>query len=289
MAATTSGRGRPEASQTTFSWSVYPSPAGSLVAGLLAKAGVEQLVVFAHAGFWTHATLVMIFLNLLPHSKHFHIITAFPNVFTRNLDHPGKLSYMGTMEEIMEKAGAAAEDPDHAEPVGVARIEHFTWKAILDFYTCTECGRCSDHCPAHRTGKLLSPKMFTLDLRDHLYSREHEFLNRAGGPAGAVEDHHERLRHERIGEEVVAGDRHRALEAAGDDHPAVGQDRHRAEPNRVARPEVPDPLGETVGRAEPHDDRLGERRGRPERHQRQGAAPGHAGARHAAPARRAAG
>ena len=42
--------------------------------------------------------------------------------------------------------------------IGIAKIEHFSWKAILDFYTCTECGRCSDNCPAHKTGKILSPE-----------------------------------------------------------------------------------------------------------------------------------
>ena len=85
---------------------------------------------------------------------------------------------------------AAMDDPENAKPIGAARIEDFTWKAILDFYTCTECGRCSDHCPAHRTGKILSPKQFTIDLRDHLYEREHEFLNRDGGPKGAADGHH---------------------------------------------------------------------------------------------------
>jgi Fe-S oxidoreductase len=169
-------------------WKPYPSPAGSLWAAMLNGAGTEQLVVFAHLGFWTHATLVMIFLNLLPHSKHFHIITAVPNVFARSLETPGKLAFAGTAEELGEKVMALSDNPDHAEPVGVARLEHFTWKAILDFYACTECGRCSDHCPAHRTGKLLSPKQFTVDLRDHLYAREHELLNRAGGPRGPSPD-----------------------------------------------------------------------------------------------------
>ncbi len=65
--------------------------------------------------------------------------------------------------------------------IGYARIEHFTWKDVLDFYTCTECGRCSDNCPAFTTGKVLSPKQFTLDLRNHLYGRREEFL--AVGPA----------------------------------------------------------------------------------------------------------
>ncbi len=91
----------------------------------------------------------------------------------------------------MEAVGAAAEKSDPLEdPIGIARIEHFTWKAILDFYTCTECGRCSDHCPAHRTGKVLSPKHFTLDLRDHLYGREVEFLYRSGGPEAKRDETH---------------------------------------------------------------------------------------------------
>jgi Fe-S oxidoreductase len=90
-------------------------------------------------------------------------------------------------EKLMEAFGTAAEAPDPiALPLGAARIEHFSWKAILDFYTCTECGRCSDNCPAHNTGKILSPKHLTLALRDHLYGREDEIVHRAekdGKPA----------------------------------------------------------------------------------------------------------
>ena len=105
------------------------------------------------------STLVLLFLNLLPHSKHFHIITAIPNVFARDLAPAGppRRSMAASAEKLGEMVMAAAEEPDKAAPVGVARIEHFTWKAILDFYTCTECGRCSDNCPAHKTGKILSP------------------------------------------------------------------------------------------------------------------------------------
>ena len=174
------------------SYAVWPSPAGSLFAVLLAGTGLRELVFLAHAGFWTHSTLVLLFLNLLPHSKHFHIITSLPNAFTADITPRGRLRPMAVSgEKLMEVVGAAAEKTDPLEePVGVARIEHYTWKAILDFYTCTECGRCSDHCPAHRTGKLLSPKHFTLDLRDHLYGREVEFLYRPGGPEGAKTEAH---------------------------------------------------------------------------------------------------
>ena len=63
------------------------------------------------------------------------------------------------------------EDIDELESLGVEKIEDFTWKHILDFYTCTECGRCSDHCPANAIGRPLSPKMLTIKLRDHCFDR----------------------------------------------------------------------------------------------------------------------
>ena len=170
-------------------WSAWPAPAGSLFAQMLQDVPPSALVWIARAGFWTHATLVLLFLNLLPHSKHFHVITAIPNVFFRSLQPAGRLAPMAeNAEKLMEKVGAAGEKPDPlSDPVGVARIEHFTWKSILDFYTCTECGRCSDNCPAFRTGKVLSPKQFTLDLRDHLYGLEKELVARTA--AGASNGH----------------------------------------------------------------------------------------------------
>ncbi len=137
------------------------------------------------------STLVLVFANLLPHRKHFHIITSIPNVFARNIEPhgPPAARWRRAPETIGEMVMKAAEEPDKAAPVGVSRIEDFTWKAILDFYTCTECGRCSDNCPAHKTGKILSPKQLTLDLRDHLYGRENEFLNRPGGRKGGRHGH----------------------------------------------------------------------------------------------------
>jgi Fe-S oxidoreductase len=160
-------------------WSFFPAPAGSLVSSLIRGLTPGALIFLAHAGFWTHVSLVLLFLNLLPHSKHFHVITAIPNVFLRDLEPPGRLRPMApTAEKFIEEVFTpAAESPDPvAYPIGIGRIEHFSWKAILDFYTCTECGRCSDNCPAHRTGKILSPKHMLLDLRNHLYAREEEFI-----------------------------------------------------------------------------------------------------------------
>jgi Fe-S oxidoreductase len=158
-------------------WAPFPSPAGSLFAVILQGVPRETLLVLAKAGFWTHATLVLVFANILPYSKHFHVITSFPNVFFQNLEPKGRLPLLApSAEAIGEKVMKMAEEPATAEPVGVSKVEEFTWKAILDFYTCTECGRCSDNCPAHKTGKLLSPKQLTLDLRDNLYGRQDQLI-----------------------------------------------------------------------------------------------------------------
>ena len=153
-------------------------PAGSSAAVLLSSLSSEALVVVAHLGFWLHSSLVLIFLNLLPHSKHFHVITSFPNVFLSDLGPLGRLPQVAeSTEALMSKVEKAMDQPDARQAaVGYSRIEHFTWKHFLDFYTCTECGRCSDQCPATQTGKLLSPKHLTLDLRNNLYARASEFL-----------------------------------------------------------------------------------------------------------------
>jgi len=164
---------------------VWHAPAGSIVASALAPLSAKTLHFLAHLGFWTHSSLVLIFLNILPFSKHFHILTAIPNVFFRSLDPPGKLPLVATSSEALgSMVEQAFENAPGALPVGMSTLQDFSWKAILDFYTCTECGRCSDNCPAHKTGKILSPKMLTLDLRDNLFARESELIDeKAAGPA----------------------------------------------------------------------------------------------------------
>lgn len=141
-------------------------PAGSLAAQALRVLPDGLLAFLSQAGFWTHATLVLIFLNLLPYSKHFHIITGVPNVYLQNLAPVGRLPNIEDIDGKLERE----------ETLGIRRIDQFSWKSMLDFYTCTECGRCSDHCPATKTGKKLSPKHFTLDLRNFLYKNENSLV-----------------------------------------------------------------------------------------------------------------
>lgn len=156
-------------------------PAGSLLA--LGFSGLSEgtLWLLAQSGFWMHGTLVLVFLNILPRSKHFHIITAIPNVFLEDRTARGRLKPLApSTEALMAEVEKATESPDlHGARIGYARIGHFPWKDVLDFYTCTECGRCSDNCPATQTGKLLSPKHFTLALRDYLYERQAQIVGGA--------------------------------------------------------------------------------------------------------------
>lgn len=142
-------------------------PVGSLWAqGLQHIQSNAVLRGLEHLGFWWHSAFVLIFLNLLPYSKHFHIITAIPNVFARDRTAHGRLQKIDDLEGKVERD----------EAIGIGKLGDFSWKHLLDLYTCTECGRCSDHCPAFTTGKKLSPKHLTLALRDHLYDTEAAFF-----------------------------------------------------------------------------------------------------------------
>jgi Fe-S oxidoreductase len=169
-----------------FTW--Y-EPAGSLAAMAIQGLSPGALLFVKHLGFWVHVALVLIFLNLLPYSKHFHVITAIPNVYMRSLDPPGRLPPIEDIEGRLERE----------ETLGIKRIDQFSWKSILDFYTCTECGRCTDQCPAASTGKKLSPKHFTLDLRDFLYRHEQALViakaagNGSASAEGEPPEHHKDL------------------------------------------------------------------------------------------------
>jgi Fe-S oxidoreductase len=102
-----------------------------------------------------------------------HRFAAFFNIFfKRDPDRPassalGALKPMTSNGKLLDFEEA---DPDK-DQFGVASVEQFTWKGLLDFTTCTECGRCQSQCPAWNTGKPLSPKLLVLSLRDHAYAK----------------------------------------------------------------------------------------------------------------------
>ncbi len=139
------------------------------IAGLISAAffaGKPELAQSASdVAWWVHNLIILVFLNFLPLAKHFHVITALPNVFFDKVEPYGRLS---------------KQDLETAEIFGTSQMEHFDWKQILDMYTCTECGRCSSQCPATATGKDLAPRQMLLDLRNYLYENGDKVWNTAG-------------------------------------------------------------------------------------------------------------
>ena len=127
---------------------------------LLEGSGKNTLNAIHLASFWLHNAALLFFLCYLPVSKHFHVISAIPNVFF------SKLAPTGTVKPPRHDE----PDMDTIDSLGVGRLEDFTWKHILDFYSCTDCGRCSDACPAYAAGTPLSPRMISIKSRDLAYA-----------------------------------------------------------------------------------------------------------------------
>lgn len=126
-------------------------------------------------GWWGHIITVLSFLNYLPYSKHLHILLAFPNVYYSNLNPPGQFT---NLESVSNEVKAmldpsftpppANPNPANAGRFGAKDVTDLSWKQLLDAYSCTECGRCTEVCPANMTGKLLSPRKIMMDTRDRL-------------------------------------------------------------------------------------------------------------------------
>ncbi len=109
----------------------------------------------AHAiGWWVHALLAFTFIGFVAYSKLIHLITSPMNQFFRSFSPQGEIKPITDIES--------------QETFGVVKLEDFTWKQLLDTDACTRCGRCQDNCPAHLSGKPLSPKKVIQDLRNHL-------------------------------------------------------------------------------------------------------------------------
>ena len=107
--------------------------------------------------------MALIFLLIVLHSKHLHIFLAPINVTFKRL--PDGLGPLLPLES--DGKPIDFENPPDDADFGRGKIEDFTWKGMLDFATCTECGRCQSQCPAWNTAKPLSPKLVIMDLRDH--------------------------------------------------------------------------------------------------------------------------
>ncbi|HEY6929815.1 MAG TPA: heterodisulfide reductase-related iron-sulfur binding cluster [Thermoanaerobaculia bacterium] len=148
------------------------APVVAIFAGLLTGLAATTLQALYVGGWWVHLINILFFGNYLPYSKHFHIITSIPNIFFMKLDPMGKLS---------------TPNLEESEHFGVSKVEQLSWKAMLDGYTCTECGRCREICPTALTGKPLDPKIFIGDVRDAVYGATPRILAATSGRGNGAE------------------------------------------------------------------------------------------------------
>jgi Fe-S oxidoreductase/nitrate reductase gamma subunit len=106
--------------------------------------------------WWLHLILAFGFLAWAPYTKMFHVLASGLNIYTANLAPTG--------------ANLKPVDFEGEKTFGVRNLTDFTWKDLLDLDACTECGRCTDSCPANTAGKVLSPRDIILDLRLLMHS-----------------------------------------------------------------------------------------------------------------------
>lgn len=124
---------------------------------LLAGSPIPALAKVNLASYAIHDLTFFYFLCLLPMGKHFHVITSLFNVAFMRLQ-PGNIKPV--------RHGVDDKGLDELKSFGVKKLEDFTWKHLLDFYSCADCGRCSDQCPANRVKRPLSPRFISIKGRD---------------------------------------------------------------------------------------------------------------------------
>ena len=132
------------------------------------------------AAYWIHMLSICIFFVLIPLSKHMHLVMAVPNVFFHDIEPAGKMRPLAVgddgkavpMEKILEI------DPDDLG-LGASTYTDYTWRQLIDGWSCTSCARCQDVCPAYASGKGLNPMQVIHDVRN--YANEHAPLLLSGG------------------------------------------------------------------------------------------------------------
>jgi Fe-S oxidoreductase len=127
---------------------------------LLLNASISALQSIHLIAYYIHDLTFFFFLCFLPLGKHFHVITSVFNVYFMRMK-------KGTVKPV--RWGVSDEQLDDLESFGVKKLEDFTWKHLLDFYSCADCGRCSDQCPANAAGRPLSPRFISIKGRDLIF------------------------------------------------------------------------------------------------------------------------
>jgi len=172
-----------------FLWTPVSVGAASIISGM----NFDTLGWLLILMFWTHIITQLVFLNFLPLGKHFHVITALPNVFLKSPGYPHEKATVLDLEN---------EDAWEDESLGLNHIHQLNWKQGLDLYTCTECGRCKEVCPPYTTDKPLSLYGFKDCLKAELLANSQNIIKRSQ-LAGAVEQEEDQDKLEQIKTEMA--------------------------------------------------------------------------------------
>ena len=161
------GYGHYGAVQTADFW------VSGFITPLFQDLNTSSLVGIERTAWWLHIAGIFVFLNYLPYSKHLHIILAFPNTYYARLQPQGKMNNMPEIQKevlyaMQPEAAVNEEATATPQKFGARDVTDLSWKNLMDAYTCTECGRCTEACPANQTGKLLSPRKIMMDTRDRM-------------------------------------------------------------------------------------------------------------------------
>jgi Fe-S oxidoreductase len=131
------------------------SPIGNILASGFAGMPASTAFGMNTLMWWIHMITVLLFLAYIPYSKHMHLLVSPFNVLFSNIHNSGNLSVRGGGENISE---------------GSSKWNDFTWKDLLNAFSCAECGRCDRVCPALNSGYKLSPRLILHNLKEHVYS-----------------------------------------------------------------------------------------------------------------------
>jgi len=136
----------------------------------LAATPLPMLGRLYFSAYLLHEVTFYFLLCYRPFGIQFHVETSLFNVYFAKLD-------KGTLKPV--RWGVSDEHLDQVKSFGVKTFEDFTWKHMLDFYSCADCGRCSDNCPANAVGRPLSPRFITIKARDYAF-QHYPMLGSAG-------------------------------------------------------------------------------------------------------------
>jgi Fe-S oxidoreductase len=136
------------------------------ISSALATAPFATIWNLHRGAYLIHQLTFYFLLCYRPFGIQFHVETSLFNVFFAKLDR-------GTVKPV--RWGVPDEQLDRVKSFGVKKFEDFTWKHMLDFYSCADCGRCSDNCPANAAGRPLSPRFLTIRARDYSFGHYRVF------------------------------------------------------------------------------------------------------------------